>query len=87
VAAAPVGGHEAIAAQQLQGLPYGLPADPEVPGQPPFAGEPFAGRHGAVAQFAEQLRGDPPVQGLSFGRRVVVRGGAGHAAPPVGDVR
>ena len=50
------------------------------------AGEAFAGRNRSVPQFAEQLRGDPPVEGLTFGGRVVVRGGAGHAAPPVGDV-
>jgi hypothetical protein len=39
VAAAPVGGDETVAAQQLQRLPYGLPADPEVPGRLPFAGQ------------------------------------------------
>ncbi len=86
MAAPPVGGDQAAAAQHLQRLPYGLPADPEVFRQLPFPRQPFTGRNASVAQFAEQLGGDPPVQRLRFGGRVVVRGGAGHAAPPVGDV-
>ncbi|CAM5264670.1 hypothetical protein SGLAM104S_01245 [Streptomyces glaucescens] len=88
VAAPPVGADQSVAAQDVERLPYGLPADPEVFGQLPFPGQSFAGRDGAVAQLAEQFGGDPPVKGLVVGPvggrgvvRMVVRGGAGHAAP------
>lgn len=72
MAAAPVGGDQAVPAQHLQCLSYGLPADLEVFGQLPFAGQAFTGRDGAVVEFAEQSGGDPSVEGLVVGGRVVV---------------
>lgn len=87
--APPVGGDQPLPPQQLERLPYGLPADPEVLGQVALAGQPFAGRDDAGAQFAEQLGGDPPVERLPVGEGpahvdMLVRGGAGHAAPSCG---
>src|SRR5690606_1724820 len=82
MAAPPVGGDQSVTAQHLQRLPYRLPADAEVTGQLPLARQPLTGRDGPGVQLAEQLRGDPPVQGFVLGRRGVLRGGTGHAAPP-----
>ncbi len=72
MAAAPVGGDQSFPAQHLQRLTYGLPADLEVFGQVPLAGQAFTWRDGAVAELAEQLCGDLPVEGLVVGDRVVV---------------
>ncbi|GHI97298.1 hypothetical protein TPA0905_67690 [Streptomyces olivaceus] len=79
--APPVGAEHAVPAQHVQCLPHGLPAHAEVLGQPALARQPFPRRDAPVVQLAEQLVGDLPVQGPGVGERVVVRGGAGHAAP------